>query len=799
MYILRSICSNEYMADQLKNTILILLFVSAFGFNLQGQNLAIKGQVRDSLNQPISDVFVLILPDSSSTLTNRKGEFSIKFKTDQKQRIIFSHLQYENYAVDLTEENQLNVVLKEKTQLLSGVDIKERRFEETQEIGNIEIDAKNAYTLPSATGNFSNVLATLPGVTSNNELASVYSVRGGNYDENLIYVNGMEIYRPFLVSAGRQEGLGFINTDMVGHVQFSAGGWQAKDGDKLSSVLNVQYRVPKYNEATVNLSLLGGSLHYGGINKKGDLHYSFGVRHKNSKYLLGTLETNGNYLPKFTDFQGFISKQIGSKTTLGFLMSSAHNNYLTIPESQETEFGTIQASYRVSTAFEGREELEYHTNQAGIILTHSFNENVISKLILSGVLSSERENYEVEGAYLLCDINRNPGSNRFNECVTIRGIGSNYAYGRNKLEAKTLSVDQKNEIYLDDDVLSFGMSWDYESIDDRLKEYAFTDSADFSSVTFSANNAIDIQSHKIAGYAQYTLNSSNSLHTLNVGSRLSYWTYSNQMLVSPRLQYAYRLGVRRSSVLRIATGLYQQHPFYRELRNREGEVNPDVKAQSSYHVVGGFDHHFMAWGRPFKLSTDLYYKYLWDVNPYDVNNIKIRYFGTNQAKAYAYGADFRINGEFIEGTESWFSLGLLKTMEDLQEGDGYVRRPTDQRINLGIFFQDHLPNDPSIKVSLNALFGSGLPFGPPGRDDLRNNFQGDQYYRLDLGFSKSFEFENDKTLSPNSLWIGLELLNALGADNTISYTWIQDVVGNQFAVPNALSARFLNIRVIAKF
>lgn len=784
----------------LKYTILTLLVFSVFSLTkLFAQNISVKGQVLDSLEQPIPDVFVLLLPDSSSTLTNKKGEFSIKVKSAVSTKLVFSHLQYQTYTLNVTSFEDIQVMLKENTQILSDVAIQERRYEETQEIGNIEINAKNAYTLPSATGDFSKVLATLPGVTSNNELASVYSVRGGNYDENLIYVNGVKIYRPFLVSAGRQEGLGFINTDMVGRVQFSAGGWQAKHGDKLSSVLNVEYEEPKYHQATINLSLLGGSLHYGGINKKGDLNYSLGVRHKNSKYLLGTLETNGNYLPKFTDIQGFVSKKIGPKTKLNLLLSSAHNNYLTIPESSETEFGTIQASYRVSTAFEGREKLDYHTNQAGLILSHSFTEDIISRLVVSGVHSSERENYEVEGAYLLCDVNRDPGSNRFNECVTVRGVGSNYSYGRNKLTAKILTIDQKNEVYINNDVLAFGMSWDFEKIDDRLKEFAFTDSADYSHITFTADNAIEIESHKIAGFIQYTFNSTDSLHSLNVGTRLNYWTYSNQLLVSPRIQYAYRAGTNRNSVLRLATGLYQQHPFYRELRNREGDINSEVRAQSSLHVVGGLDHYFMAWGRPFKLTADAYYKYLWDVNPYDVNNIKIRYFATNQAKAYAYGLDFRVNGEFIEGTESWFSLGLLKTMEDLQEGMGYVRRPSDQRVNLGIFFQDHLPNDPSIKVSVNTLFGSGLPFGPPGRDDLRNKFAGDQYFRLDLGFSKSFEFESDKTLTPNSLWIGLELLNALGAENTISYTWIQDVIGNQFAVPNALSARFLNVRVVAKF
>lgn len=789
------------MANYFKHIFLPFLVISIL--NCEGlfaqKTTFIQGQVADSLDQPISDVFILLLPDSTSSLTNAKGVFKVKYSGADSAQLVLSHLQYQTKIIALANEKFLKVKMTENTQLLSGVDINDRRFDEAQEIGNIEISAKNAYTLPSATGDFSKVLATLPGVTSNNELASVYSVRGGNYDENLIYVNGIKIYRPFLVSAGRQEGLGFINTDMVGNVQFSAGGWQSKYGDKLSSVLNVQYEEPKTNEATINLSLLGGSLHYGGINKKGDLNYSFGVRHKNSKYLLGTLETNGNYLPKFTDFQGFINKQFGSKTKLGLLISSAHNNYLTLPESQETEFGTIQASFRMSTAFEGREQLDYHTNQVGIVLSHAFTEDFISRLTVSGVHSSERENYEVEGAYLLCDVNREPGSNRFNECISIRGIGSNYSYGRNKLEAKILTVDQKNEIYLDNDVLAFGMSWDYENLNDKLQEFAFTDSADFANVTYSANNSIDLQSHKIAGFAQYTLNSANAVHTLNFGARINYWTYSGQLLISPRLQYAYKLGAHQRSTLRLSTGLYQQHPFYRELRNREGDINPNVKAQSSLHIVGGMDHHFLAWGRPFKFTMDLYYKYLWDVNPYDVDNIKIRYFATNQATAYAYGADFRVNGEFIEGTESWFSLGLLKTMEDLQEGGGYIRRPSDQLVNLGIFFQDHLPNDPSMKVSVNMLFGSGLPFGPPRNDTYRNSFSGDEYYRLDLGFSKSFEFENDKTLSPNSLWIGLEVLNALGAENTISYTWIQDVVGNQFAVPNALSARFLNVRVIAKF
>jgi hypothetical protein len=765
---------------------------------LLAQATEVHGRILDSLDRPIPDVYILMFPDSVSTMTNSQGRFNLNSRSDRPE-LILTHIQFQSRVVYPVKEEPLVVRLQEKIQILSDVDVRGDKYSTRNEIGNIEINAKSAYTLPSATGDFSKIIGTLPGVVTNNELSTVYSVRGGNFDENLIYVNGIKVYRPFLVSTGRQEGMSFVNSDMVGNVQFSAGGWQAKYGDKLSSVLNVQYAEPQTNEATINLSLLGGRIYFGGVNKSKDFSYSIGARHKNTKYLLGTLETKGQYLPKFTDFQAYLSKRIGKKTKIGFLTSSAINNYLTVPASKQTDFGTIQASFRMTVAFEGQEILDYNTHQAGLILSHSFTENFLSKLVVSGVYSQERENYDVEGGYLLCDVNSNPSSNRFNQCATIRGIGSNYKYGRNKLEARMLTVDQKNELQINNDLLEFGMSWEKESFEDRLKEFSFTDSADVSKNFYSVNNEIDIQSHKIGGFAQYTVISSDGRNTLNFGIRLSYWSFSNQLLVSPRAQYAIRLGSRQQTSLRVAAGLYQQHPFYRELRDRQGDIQNDVKAQSSLHIVTGIDHYFKAWGRPFKLMGDMYYKRLWQVNPYDVDNIKIRYFGTNQATAYAYGIDFRVNGEFIDGLESWFSLGILSTKENLGEGTGDIRRPSDQRINLGIFFQDHMPNDPSLKVSMSMLFGSGLPFGPPGNDALRNAFNGDEYYRLDLGFSKSIEIKNDKALVPNSLWIGLEVLNVLGAQNTISYSWIQDVNGNSFAVPNSLSARFLNVRLIGRF
>jgi len=781
-------------------TVKISLLIVFLHFNLFAQKLELKGVVQDGNGKSIQGVLISAFPDSVSSLSGKQGEFRIRLSEGKKQ-VKFQHISFRDTTILVQSPfpGIMKMILIWKITILEGVEVSERRQELSGDISITRLDPKSLEAMPSGIGDFNKLLSTLPGVTSNNEFSSTYSVRGGNYDENLIYVNGIKIYRPFLISAGRQEGLSFINPDMVGAIHFSAGGWQARYGDKLSSMLAVQYKEPKSFSARANLSLLGGSLYAGGTNKSKDFTYSVGIRHKNTQYLLGSLKTQGQYLPNFTDIQAFVTQRLSDKTKIGFIAASAFNRYLTIPETSQTEFGTIQASFRLTVAFDGREKLDYNTHQAGVMLSHNFSNSWTSHLTVSGVSSIERENYEVEGGYLLCDVNNNPASSRFNECAVIRGIGTNYRYGRNKLDAKILSISQRNEIDLNGISAEFGFNWDYENFDDQLKEYAFVDSADHSMVTRSVANNVDITSSKISGFGQITIPNADSTLTANLGIRLNYWTFSEQLLVSPRLQFAYRPNWLRPTVFRLATGLYRQHPFYRELRDRDGAIQPEVKAQSSFHIVGGIDRHFLAWGRPFKFSTDVYYKNMWDVNPYDIDNVRIRYFATNQADAYAYGVDFRVNGEFIEGTESWFSLGLLETKEDLNEGNGNVRRPADQHINLGIFFQDHMPNDPSLKVSMTMLFGSGLPFGPPGVDALRNRFSGDEYYRVDLGLSKSFSFINNQSFIPNSLWIGLEVLNLLGADNTISYTWIEDVVGNQFAVPNALSARFFNVRVVADF
>lgn len=784
---------------------LLLVFFLIFNLSkLYAQGGEIYGVVLDSLDNPIEGVHIKVNPSDAIILTDSDGKFKLKLKKNH-YTLEFTHVEFHSEVREINFKKyavlRFDVQMKSRTTLLDGVEVKEEKNRETGVSGMETIDAKNIQNLPSGTGEFNKILSTLPGVVSNNELSSAYSVRGGNFDENLVYVNGIQVYRPFLVRAGRQEGLSFINPDMVGNIEFSAGGWQAKYGDKLSSVLDIDYKKPDKNAGSVNLSLLGGSVHYEGYNEERGLSYIVGVRHKNTKYLLGSLETKGQYLPKFTDVQGYINKKFkDNRTNLGILFATAHNRYLTIPETKQTDFGTVERSFRLTVAFDGREMLKYDTYQTGINLSHVFSDNFKSYLITSVVKTNERENFEIEGGYRLCDLNNNPSSNNFDECVVTRGIGTNYNYGRNSLEATITNIEQKNEVYINNDLLEFGVRWDHEKIDDALSEYAFIDSVDFSSVTENRKNEIHLNSQRLSAYAQYTTVSVDSTHSFSFGARLNYWSVNDQLLVSPRVNYLYSPTGNSNINYRFAFGFYQQPPFYRELRDREGNINMDVKAQTSMHFIAGLDHYFTAWGRPFKFTTEAYYKKMKNINPYDVENVRLRYFANNDTKAYAQGIDFRVNGEFIEGTQSWFSLGILNTREDIPNDEkGYIRRPTDQRINLGVFFEDHFPNDPSTKVNLSMLFGSGLPFGPPRRDDLRNAFPGDEYYRVDIGFSKTININSSAKIFPNTLSFGVEILNLLGADNTISYTWIKDVENNQFAIPNALSARFLNFRVRAKF
>ncbi len=777
----------------------------------QAQTSCIHGVVLDAFDNPLEGATISIPELIRGTSAKKDGSFLLCLEPGS-YNLEISFVGYKAVLKQVTlgmgDSLVIQATLNEDKSILAQVTVVGKKEIGPAMAGEFRVTGKDLTNFPAATADISRILATLPGVVASNELSSSYSVRGGNFDENLVYVNDIPVYRPFLVRAGQQEGLGFVNLDMVSGITFSSGGWQSKYGDKLSSVLNVGYKNPVEQAGSVSLGLLGGSAHVEGVHKNDRVNYTAGVRYKNSRYLLNTISVNGQYLPRFADFQSLVSVKLGEQTTahrqkISVLASYAQNRYLTRPESQEVEFGTFGRSFRMVAAFDGKEVLDYDIYQTGVKWTNTWEDGKFNlDVIASGVYTTEREYFDVEGAYRLCDVNNNPASDQFKDCVVVRGGGSNYHYGRNKLQATLLNSEARfSAAWNNHHLTEAGIGVRKERIEDILNEYIFQDSSGYASTTDRvwANNLVD--GYHQTSYLQHTIFSQDSIHILNAGVRTSYWTVNGQLLVSPRIQYVLTPAWSRKTAFKLAGGVYQQPPFYREMRNRQGVVNTALKAQVSYHALAGMDYSFKMNGRNFVFFSEAYVKYLNRLVPYDIDNVRLRYFGDNLAKGWAYGVDFRVNGEFIPGTESWFSLGLLRTVEDI-EGDnlGFIRRPSDQRVTLGIFFQDHLPNDPSMRIFVSALYGSGLPFSPPNNSDYRNFFKGDEYYRVDMGFTKIFSKSEGKIFGGlKSIWLTAEILNLLGAENTISYTWVKDVYNQQFAVPNSLSARFLNIKLSGRF
>lgn len=770
--------------------------------NTVGQVLS--GYVRNDKQQAIQGVSVYLEGNSSGTVTNDSGYYELQVPSAEVL-IIFQHITYQTkeQVVDFSNsQNQLfDIVLQTKTQYLDEVAITGNLNKERIAPSIVRIKPLSVEALPSPFADFTRILATLPGVVSNSELSSTYAVRGGNFDENLIYVNGIPIYRPQLITAGRQEGLSFVNSNLVESIAFSAGGWESKYGDKLSSMLDVSYKQPKSFRSSMTLSLLGAQFHLENSSKNQRINYLIGVRHKRAEYLLNSLETKGEYLPRFTDIQSMTTFNIGpeddiKKTQLSLLLSYARNRYEVSPASRKTEFGTFNESFRLFVAFDGRELLEYDTYQGGVKLAHKFNDKLSSEMILSGVLSSEREFKDVEGFYRLCDLDTDIGSDTFNECLITRGIGTNFEYSRNILDAKIVYLENKNTYeWNHNNTLDFGVGMSIQEMDDQLNEYSFRDSSDFIISLNNVKSENKIKNNQFHAFIQNTINITDK-SAVNVGVRTLFTQINNQFIISPRVQYAYRPAWEKDVVFKTAIGWYSQAPFYRELRDFDGTIHKDLKAQKSMHFIVGMDHNFKIWNRDFNFFSEVYYKNISNAIPYDVDNVRIRYYPTVESSAYAVGLDMRLSGEFIPGAVSWFSLGILSTEEEVDGIAGSIRRPSDQRLNLGIFFQDHLPNDPSWRVNLSLQVGTGLPFGPPDSFENRAKFNGDIYRRVDIGFVK--EVSLSKVGDYPVLLIGAEILNLLGVSNTISYTFIEDVVGQQFAIPNGLSSRFLNLKLTLK-
>ncbi len=703
--------------------------------------------------------------------------------------------------------------------------------------GITKLKPRTPKMVTSVFGDFNKAISTLPGVSSNNELSSTYSVRGGNFDENLVYVNGMEIYRPFLLRSGQQEGLSFVNPDLVADITFSAGGWQPQYGDKLSSVLAIEYKKPTEFGGSFTAGRLGGALHLENASKNKRLTYIVGLRYKDASAALSRLQEQSTELrPRFGDVQSYITYDLTNKkkhenevgrASIEGLFSYAKNDYYIEPASKTTTFGAITSQVkRLFVAYDGYQSMTYDTYQAGLAYKQRFNEKLRTDLTLSNMNTTEREFFDLEAGYLMCDIKIDfSDDENLDRCVLEQDIGSEYKYARNTLKANILNLrNQWTYLHSDKSTFKWGVRVGREVIDDTISEYEFIDSADFAGITRVLRTGVDLNSIRYNAYGQHTIELDTGT-VFTYGFRSSYWSVNKQFTISPRAQFSWKpKNWDRDYVFRAAAGVYHQPPFYREIRDNFGNINPDVIAQRSTHFIVGSDYKFKMWDRDFKLVSELYYKDVKNVIPYEYEDVKLRYKAHNDAVAYVRGMDFRLSGEFIRDTESWFSLGLLQTRENLDSAfyvqndgtvanAGWVPRPTDQLVTFGVFFQDQLPGNPSVKMYLNMLFGSGLPFSRPNAvrykyvdsDGLPRQSYGrmQAYRRIDIGFSKLLIFQDDEFGSKKrkfeSLWLGVEVLNIIAANNTISVSWIKDINNQVYGIPNFLTGRLLNVKMIGKF
>lgn len=771
------------------------------------QETRISGQVTDSTGRALERVIVLPQGRDTGILSDSTGRFVLRLADNAPNPILltFKLLGFSDKKMTVRWQpgvtTTVQIRMDEAERILDVVEVGGMR--ERSEAGTTFLQPRTLQQIPTPTGDFMQALKSIGlGITGNNELSSTYSVRGGSYDENLVYVNNIQIYRPFITRAGQQEGLSFINPELVRSVEFSSGGWQSKYGDKLSSVLNVTYKRPKRAAASAVAGLLGVSLHAEGVSRSKKFSYITGFRYQSARYLFNTLPTRGQYIPRFVDWQSFLTWDITPRTSIELLTGYARNQYDVFPRTRVTNFGTFGQALRLLVAYEGAESLSYDTFQGGAKLSHRPNDRWTLEWISSAMITQERERFNVEAAYRIADVPASAPDPV--DPASIRGIGSVFDYGRNRLQANIYAFESRNARQSENKkhLTEFGVRYDHERITDDLHEYSFFDSADFVRIQSYMEARTQLESHRLSGYAQHTW-LPGTAHRLHAGIRLNHWNLNGQTLYSPRLQYSYR-PTAKSYSLHFSAGLYQQPPFYREMRNFQGAVNTGLLAQRAWHFIAGYDRDFKKWGRPFRFVGEVYYKHLSDLVAYDIDNVRLRYYGLNNATGYAQGVDFRVNGEFVKGIESWFALSLLQTMEDVVgDGRGYIRRPTDQRFTLSCFVQDHLPGDPTWQFNFRLLYGSGLPFGPPGDPRLRQVFQsGAEYRRVDVGFSKLIAFKAPTEHGPRrleSIWIGLDILNVIGADNTISFNWLQDFNGTSYAIPNTLSQRFFNLRVIVRY
>lgn len=827
----------------MKNLPILLLWLTVFAFSdiaAQKSQAYVNGTVVGVDEAPLAGVSVSMLGKQTGVVTSDSGTFSIVVPATRAFALVFTFSGYQsvqrNFLLNNNEREFVRVRMEPGTKSLDSVVVTNNR--QRREAGLVALNPKNAINIPSPSGGVEALIKVMVG--SNNELSSQYSVRGGSYDENLVYVNDFEVFRPYLVRSGQQEGLSFINAEMTRNVNFYNGGFQAIYGDKLSSVLDVQYRKPKRFGGSAYVGLLEQGLHLEGSSKNDRFTFLAGVRNRSNRNLLSNQETQGNYVPSSADLQALLTYRVGRNSSLEFMGNVSRTRFTLTPAFSQLTSSVFSPFYTANLGldiyFSGREQDRYLTSMAGLSFTHRPNSRLRLKWMISRFENDENESIDITGNYLFGDREFDKSQADFGLINNPLGSGVYQTYSRNQLNIRVLNASHKGTLDHGNHYIQWGQSFDHQTINDRIHEWEFQDSAGYSlpynPSQLNLNKVIrsfaDIQATRLSGYIQDNiLFNDSSGFSLQAGVRYNYNTLNEEWLFSPRAGLSWKpYRWKEDIIFRVAGGLYQQPPFYRELRRYDGSVNPALRAQKSWQVTGGLDYNFRMGSRPFRFTMEAYYKNMWDVVPYDVDNVRLRYFGENMAKAYTTGLELRLFGDLVKDAESWISLGFMRSRENLendryfdytldennivtdsvQREGGWFRRPNDRLITFGMFLQDYLSTNKNFKVFLNFLYGSNLPYNIPTSVKHRNALVIEPYIRIDLGFSAlllDVEKLNRRRHHPfrnfENIWATVEVFNLIDRDNTISYLLIKDFSNTTFALPNRLTPRLLNVKLVARF
>ena len=780
--------------------------------SIQAQQKVLLGRVLGAEEEPLQGVHITSAQGKRfATLTDSLGYFQLSVPSNGQQDTLYLSISFLGYVplLDTLQLSSLSSNLQRRYQLQTSVFdaetvvvVAEARKWEPPSAAHIELEVEQLKNLPAISSDISHVLGLLPGVVSNRSLSNTYSVRGGNYQENLFYIEDMPIYLPYLARSGQQEGLNLANVALTRSLTFAAGGWQAQYGDKLSSILNVHYKDPKRTSFGAEISMVGGEAYFLTKHKRYPWRLLVGARYKDTRYFLRNLDTKGEYFPRFYDMQAMLRiglSDVPNRSELSLFAAYSNNNYRLRPSTRTSTFGTDQRQLRFSIDFQGEQALLHDITHAGITWTYHFAPSSYVKLLSIQAFSDEQDHIDLLSTFRLCDVLSTPDQGS-DHCQIEVGKGMNFEYARNFLQG-TFSFTQASAEFRvhEQHILQAGAFYQYDNVSERVNEYTFSSVSDQIFPISQLQQMAHLRRALFGGFLQHRLYSLKRNWWLTTGIRAV--NASNEVLLSPRVQFSFFLPKNAAWLYKFSAGLYPQLPFYREYRGENSELQPNRRAQRSIHFLAGLEYAFRVQKKDFTLYLDAYYKQLYHLIPYEQSDIRLHYYGDRSSEGYAYGLDARLYGFFVPGQESWISISYLRTEENIaNDGHNYVRRPTDQRISTSLFLRDYVPRHPTWQVYAKMLFGTGMPFNPAGEPHYRNVFEGEPYYQLDMGFSKVFIFskkveENPQIATPSRLLIVAEVFNLLGSSQNISYTWVGLPGTGKFAVPSNFSAQFINLKV----